>query len=241
MLWIGGGRWQNGRGGSSHADFMAGCWNDKTPMKFWCKFAASLGIAVTGALLVLSGGSVLGAANDALFGSSDQPASGDSQTSSDISISTVDGAIRGNSDIVALLGDDSFVIKDRRPVYVENELWGVSAQLRLDEVTTLNGPWITVETDALLQSPDNGLLQDDSSDLGVGGSNELTHEERDRQLSHIELTSDDYVTGTDTYEVTTELLLVTIQPDTSVLLTLVPFSPPTNLGGDVGPTNSSDS
>ena len=40
---------------------------------------------------------------------------------------------------------------------------------------------------ALLQSPDNGL----------------------------HLTSDDYVTGTDTFEVTTEFLLVTIQPDTS--------------------------
>ena len=40
----------------------------------------------------------------------------------DISVSTVDRAIRGNSDIVALLGDDSFVIEDRRPVYVENEL-----------------------------------------------------------------------------------------------------------------------
>ena len=192
---------------------MAGSRNDKTPMKFWCKFAASLGIAVAGALLVLSGGSLLGAANDALFSSFDQPASGDSRTSIDISVSTVDRAIRGNSDIVALLGDDSFVIEDRRPVYVENELWGVSAQLRLDEARTLNGPWITVETDALLQSPDNGL----------------------------HLTSDDYVTGTDTYEVTTEFLLVTIQPDTSDLLTLVPFTPPTDLWGDVGPTNSSDS
>ena len=70
-----------------------------------------------------------------------------------------------------------------------------------------------METDALLQSPDNGL----------------------------HLTSDDYVTGTDTYEVTTEFLLVTIQPDTSDLLTLVPFTPPTDLWGDVGPTNSSDS
>ena len=187
-------------------------------MKFWCKCAASLGIAVAGALLVLSGGSLLGAANDALFSSSDQPASGDFQTSIDISNSTVDRAIRENSDIVALLGDNSFVIEDRRPVYVENELWGVSAQLRLGEATTLNGPWITVDTDALLQSPDNGLPQ----------------------LSHIELTSDDYVTGTDTYEVTTEFLLVTIQPDTSVLLLLVPFTPPTNLWGDVGPTNSSD-
>ena len=74
MLWltlnIGGGRWQSGRRGSSHADSMAGSRNDKTPMKFWCKFAASLGIAVAGALLVLSGGSLLGAANDALFSSS---------------------------------------------------------------------------------------------------------------------------------------------------------------------------
>ena len=210
-------------------------------MRLWFKFAASLGIAVIGALLVLSGGSLLVTANDALFSSSDQSASRASQTSIEINNSAVDLAIRRNSEIVDLLGDDSFVIEDRRPVFVENELWGVSAQLRLDEATTLNGPWITVETDAFLKSAANDLLQDDSSGLGVGVANELTHEEHDQQLSHIELTSDDYVTGTDTYEVVTEFLLVTIQPDTSDLLTLVPFTQPTNLWGPAGPTTSSNS
>lgn len=181
-------------------------------MKSWRRIDASVGIAVAVAMLVLSCGSR----------SADEPASGDSHTRSDFSVPTVDRAIRANSDIVALLGDDSFVIEDHRPLYVENEYWGVSALVRLDETTTLNGPWIT-------------------SDLGIGGLNELSHDERDQLFSGIELTPDDYVTRTDTYEATTEFLLVAIQPDTSTLLHLVPFTPPPGPWGDSGPTNGSGS
>ncbi|WP_419918891.1 hypothetical protein [Candidatus Poriferisocius sp.] len=115
----------------------------------WVVLAAT-GIAFAGASLLLSGGTLLDSTNGALFPSSDQPvhvsdnrANTGSQSTETLDITSIDRTIRASSDIEVVVGDVQFTIEDHRKVYVEDELWGVSAILRLSKTTSLDGPWIT--------------------------------------------------------------------------------------------------
>ena len=122
---------------------------------------------------------------------------------------------------------------------MENELWGVSAILKLDDVTSLDGPWITVDTGALVESATSDLDIEQFPDLGERRVDEYTHEELDDALAGLEITAEDYIVRTDTYEVDTEFIYVTIQPESGSILTLVPFDPPPNpSGGPVPETGS---
>ncbi len=198
--------------------------------------SAAGGIAIVGALLLLSGGSLLDSANDALLPFNDQSAStGDRQantgslTTEAVDIPPVDSAIRANSHIGAVVGDIQFTVDGHRQVYVEGELWGVSAILKLEETTSLDGPWITVDTGALMQTAMSDLDIEQFSDLGVGRVDELSHEEIDDVLSDLEFTSADYTVNSAEYEVDTASIYVTIQPTSGSILALVPFEPPPNL------------
>jgi len=198
------------------------------------------------AMLLLSGGSLLDSANESLLSFNDKPASTDVQQTDTgslaieaVDVSSIDRAIRASNHIIAVLDDTQFTLDGHRQVYVEGELWGVSAVLRLEEVTSLDGPWITVDTGALIESAISDLDIEQFSDLGVGRVDELSHEEMDDVLSGIEFTSTDYAVNSVKYEIDTESIYVTIQPKSGSILALVPFESPPNLWGGPIPKTSS--
>ena len=191
---------------------------EESGLKFWWKTFLAASVTLAGAALVLSGGSLLESVEDVMLESSDQPASPDPQMIEVLNVGSVDRAIRGNDSIGTAVDDVNFAIEERRLVYVEDELWGVSAVLRLDEMTSLDGPWITVDTESLIESANTNFDAEYIS--------QLPHEEIDHMLSDYEFTSADYTTSADTYEADTELIYVTIQPRSGKVLTLVPHSEP---------------
>lgn len=199
-------------------------------ISLWLKLIACVGLTALGSSLIVSGGSILKAANDTLFGATDAPAGG-SQTGTGFSVTAVDRAIQENNRIVSLLGDDTYAIESHRPVFVENEYWGVSAILRLDHAKTLDGPWVTVDTDALFENVKTTPVEAYTANPNVQ-VNELMDESDANGAATIELSARDYVTTTDSYSVTTERLIVSINPSTGNLLTLVPYAPPPNLWDD---------
>ena len=73
----------------------------------------------------------------------------DSQTLDTIDFESIDRAIRASGHIKTVVGDVQLTIEGHRPAYVEDEPWGVSAILRLSEADRLNGPWLTVDSEAL--------------------------------------------------------------------------------------------
>ena len=162
-------------------------------------FAELRAISVVSAIVIctamlLSCGSDLNGGDDRANQAEEQPALAGHQAPEVTDVESIDRAIRANSEVEAVLDEAQFTIEGHRLAYVENELWGVSATLRLDEATSLDGPWITVDDEALAETD--------------------------------EVTAASYSTRTDVYEINTELILVTIQPESGKILTLVPVEEP---------------
>ena len=194
------------------------------------KLLIGVSVLVVGSSLLLSGGALLGAGDDVFSVPNVQPASASSshiRTLTPADIESAEKAIRGSEDISAVVSGVPFAIDDLRLAYVEDIFWGFSAVLRLDKATRLSGPWITVDTTALVASV--------RPDLDAERVAKLTHDEMDKVLAGSDVTAANYTTRTDRYEVTTELILLTIQPETGDILRLVPFEEPPSLWGGTMP------